>query len=108
MQTNYHVPDPDTLSTNPPCAAPCGAELTAGNLINSDTVHQDCRCSYRDCRVPLLTVLDWTRGFCPACWEAGGDSDDPDLKPTFTPCKQGGDKPHDVTTVKLRKLPEMP
>jgi hypothetical protein len=43
------------------CAAPCGIELSACNLINGDEVHEDCRCFYRDCRKPLLTVLDWTR-----------------------------------------------
>ena len=43
------------------CAAPCGVELTACNLINGDTVHEDCRCLYRDCRTPLLAVLDWRR-----------------------------------------------
>jgi hypothetical protein len=88
------------------CASPCGLELSACNLINGDEVHEDCRCFYRDCRIPLLTVLDWARHFCPACWEAGGGAshDNPDIEPAFTPCQQCGGKPHDVTTVKLRGL----
>jgi hypothetical protein len=68
MRVNYHVPDPDSLTANPVCAAPCAVELTACNIINGDTVHKDCRCLYRECRQPLLAVLDWRRQICNDCW----------------------------------------
>jgi hypothetical protein len=32
-----------------PCAASCGVPLSTLNLINGDTVHEDCRCLYRKC-----------------------------------------------------------
>jgi hypothetical protein len=83
MQVNYHVPDPDGLTANPVCAAPCGVELSACNLINGDTVHEDCRCLYRECRTPLLAVLDWQRQICGRCWN---------------------DPKHDVSKVTLRKV----
>jgi hypothetical protein len=65
-----------------PCAASCGVSLGTLNLINNDTVHEDCRCLYRKCRTPLLAVLDWQRRICSQCW-----------------C----DPRHDVSKVKLRK-----
>jgi hypothetical protein len=88
------------------CAAPCNIPLGACNLINSDIVHEDCRCLYRDCRKPLLDELDWRRQICPVCWAAGGGEFDPySGEPVFSPCQACGGKAHDVTTVNLRPLP---
>jgi hypothetical protein len=89
--------------TSAACLAPRDVPLSARNLINSDTVHEDCRCLYRDCRKPLLNKLDWQRQICPVCWAAGSGYG-PD-NPTFSPCQACGGKAHDVTTVKLRPLP---
>jgi hypothetical protein len=55
------------------CAAPCGVELSPLNLINGDTVHEDCRRLYRECRAPLLEMLDWQRRMCPPCREAAAE-----------------------------------
>jgi hypothetical protein len=80
--------------------------LGACNLINSDIVHEDCRCLYRDCRKPLLDGLDWRRLICPVCWAAGGGEFDPySGEPVFSPCQACGGKAHDVTNVNLRPLP---
>jgi hypothetical protein len=95
----------EAAETAAPCAAPCNTPLSANNHINSDTVHEDCRCLYRDCRQPLLDEQDWRRRTCPVCWLAGGGGGDPDLdEPVFSPCQACGGKAHDVTTVKLRPL----
>ena len=59
------------IETSDACLAPCDIPLSAFNIINGDTVHEDCRCLYLDCRKPLLNELDWQRQICPACWTAG-------------------------------------
>jgi hypothetical protein len=65
-----------------PCAALCGVPLSPLNLISGDTVHEDCRCLYRDCREPLLKLLPWRRQICDRCWD---------------------DSKHDVSKVELRE-----
>jgi hypothetical protein len=66
------------------CAAPCGVPLSNLNLIGGDTVHEDCRCLYRECREPLLESLAWRRRICDRCWN---------------------DPKHDVSKVQLRESP---
>jgi hypothetical protein len=85
MKTRYCSDDQleqviNTPST--PCAASCGVPLSTLNLINGDTVHEDCRCLYRKCREPLLELLPWRRRICDRCWN---------------------DPKHDVSKVQLRE-----
>ena len=49
--------DTGHMATARQCAAPCGVELSTLNLINGDSVHEDCKCFYRECRRPLTSVL---------------------------------------------------
>jgi hypothetical protein len=90
-------------TATPTCASPCGIGLSTLNLINGESVHEDCRCFYRECRTPLADALAWQRHICNDCWpcneSCGACQADPGHRAEANR--------HNVASVRLRPLPRV-